>query len=53
MARRKSFILCLDGNVSPDVVKKWKDRGIEHFVLGTSSLFGKDKSYAELMAALR
>ncbi|WP_298067714.1 ribulose-phosphate 3-epimerase [uncultured Mailhella sp.] len=52
-ARRGQGVLCLDGNVGPDVVKKWKAQGVGSFVLGTSALFGKQKLYAELMADLR
>lgn len=52
-ARRQHPTLCLDGNVGPDVVRKWKTRGVQSFVLGTSALFGKNRPYAELMADLR
>lgn len=52
-ARRNKPPLCLDGNVKPEVVKKWKDQGVEQYVLGTSALFGKNRPYAEIMADLR
>lgn len=50
---RKRFVICLDGNVGPEVIEKWKHHGVEQFVLGTTSLFGKNRPYAELMATLR
>ena len=47
------YKLMIDGSCSPEVIKEYHDMGVDGFVLGTSSLFGKDKSYQELCKELR
>ncbi len=47
------FKLMIDGSCSPEVVKRLSDEGADGFILGTSALFGKEKSYKELIQELR
>ena len=45
--------IMLDGACSPERVETLSKIGVKGFILGTSSLFGKDKSYKELIKELR
>lgn len=47
------FKLMIDGHCSPDVIKELSALGADGFILGTSALFGKGKSYQELISDLR
>ena len=47
------YRLMIDGHCSPDVIRDLSSVGADGFILGTSALFRKGKSYAELIAALR
>lgn len=47
------FKITIDGACSSQVIKELSDMGCDGFVLGTSALFGKDKSYNELVKELR
>ena len=47
------YKLMIDGHCSPDVIEDLSSVGADGFILGTSALFRKGKSYAELFAALR
>ena len=47
------YRLMIDGHCSPDVIEDLSAVGADGFILGTSALFRKGKSYAELIAALR
>ena len=47
------YKLMIDGHCSPDVIEDLSSVGADGFILGTSALFRKGKSYAELIAALR
>lgn len=47
------FALMIDGACSPEVIKRTSQMGVDGFVLGTSALFGKGRSYAEIMKELR
>ena len=47
------YRLMIDGHCSPDVIEDLSSVGADGFILGTSALFRKGKSYAELIAALR
>ena len=53
----RKFQIALDGAVSPQVIAKWSAKGVEEFVLGTSSeLFGIKRNgqcYTEIMKDLR
>lgn len=47
------FKITIDGACSPERIKELSELGADGFVLGTSALFGKEKSYKELMTDLR
>lgn len=47
------FRLMIDGACSPEIIKETGALGVEGFVLGTSALFGKEQSYAEIIPELR
>lgn len=42
-----------DGACGPDKIKKYAPKGIKGFVLGTTILFGKDKSYKDILKEVR
>jgi ribulose-phosphate 3-epimerase len=48
-----NYKILIDGAVSEDVMKNLSTRGVDGFVLGTSSLFGKQKSYKELFNSFK
>ena len=50
---KDGFKVAVDGAVSAEVVAEWSARGVDEFILGTSSLFNKGCSYKEIMADLR
>ena len=45
LKQKYGFKITIDGACSPQVIKELSDRGCDGFVLGTSALFGKNKSY--------
>lgn len=47
------YQVMIDGSCSPAVIEKLSAAGVDGFVLGTSALFGKGKSYQELLSTLR
>lgn len=47
------YHIMIDGACSPDVIAKLNAKGVEGFVLGTSALFAKGRSYSEIMPELR
>lgn len=47
------FKLVIDGACSPQRIRELSSVGVDGFVLGTSSLFGKELSYAECLDNLR
>lgn len=49
---KRNFLIGIDGAVSPDVVTYWSAHGVDEFILGTSALFGKCESYADLLTRL-
>lgn len=53
LKQKYGFKITIDGACSPQVIKELSDRGCDGFVLGTSALFGKNKSYNELVKELR
>jgi ribulose-phosphate 3-epimerase len=50
---RFGFRLLIDGACSPEVIHQAASLGADGAVLGTSALFGKGRSYAEILAELR
>lgn len=53
LKQQKDFKLILDGAISPAVVTEFSKLGVDGFILGSTSLFGKSKTYAEIMGTLR
>lgn len=53
LSRRLGFKVMVDGAISPEKVKQLSEIGVTGFVLGTSSLFGKSKSYQATVEQLR
>lgn len=53
LKKKYGFHLMIDGHCSPEVIKKLSQDGADGFVLGTSALFGKERSVSELMLELR
>lgn len=47
------YKLMIDGHCSPDVIEDLSAVGADGFILGTSALFRKGKSYRELISSLR
>lgn len=52
---KKKFNLTIfvDGAISPEKIRILREKGVDGFILGTSSLFGKDKTYKDIVKALR
>ena len=46
------YKLMVDGACSPQKIQELSNKGVDGFVLGTSALFGKDKSYKEIFNEL-
>jgi ribulose-phosphate 3-epimerase len=42
-----------DGACSAERIKEFAPKGMKGFVLGTTLLFGKDKSYVEILKNIR
>ena len=53
LKKQKNFKLILDGAISPAVINEFSKIGVDGFILGTTSLFSKSKTYAEIMGNLR
>ena len=47
------YKVMIDGACSPERIKELSAIGVSGFILGTSALFGKDKSYQEICKELR
>lgn len=47
------YKVMIDGHCSPDVIEDLSGIGADGFILGSSALFRKGKTYAELMKGLR
>ena len=47
------YKVMIDGACSPEKIAMLSKIGVEGFILGTSALFGKDKSYQEICQELR
>jgi ribulose-phosphate 3-epimerase len=53
LKKQRNFNLILDGAILPAIVGEFSKIGIDGFILGTTSLFSKSKTYAEIMENLR
>ena len=47
------YDVMIDGACSPEKIHDLSKIGVKGFILGTSALFGKDKSYKEIIDELR
>lgn len=43
----------IDGHCTPEVVREMSDMGVDGFILGSSALFRKGRTYEELIRELR
>lgn len=48
-----NFKLMVDGAISPERIKQLSELGVDGFIVGTSSLFGKGQSYSEIVPKLQ
>jgi len=48
-----NFYIMVDGAISPQKVQSLSKMGVEGFILGTSSLFGKNETYTNIIKSLR
>lgn len=48
-----SFELMVDGAISEPIIQRLAKIGVDGFVLGTSTLFGKEQSYKEILDRLK
>lgn len=53
MKEEMNFKLYWDGACSLDKILEYAPRGVDGFILGTTVLFGKDKSYGEIVRDVR
>lgn len=53
LKEKYGYKIVIDGACSPNVIYELNEMGCDGFVLGTSALFGKEKSYKELIKELR
>lgn len=49
----RKYEIWLDGAVTVERIKKWSDKGVEGFILGTSSLFRKDRTFSQAMLEIK
>ena len=52
-SKKYNYQVFVDGAISPQKVNELNKKGVKGFVLGTSTLFGKDDSYTEIINKLR
>lgn len=52
-AGNNDYKVMVDGAISPEKIKELSTIGVEGFILGTSSLFGKEESYSTIINNLR
>lgn len=48
-----NFKIYWDGACSEDKIKQYAPKGVDGFVLGTTLLFGKDRSYGDILKQIR
>lgn len=53
LKKEYGFKITVDGAISPEKIKELSEIGVDGFILGTSSLFGKEKTYRYVMEELR
>lgn len=47
------FEIFLDGAVTPDRVEKWSKKGVKGYILGTATLFKKDRNFKEAIEQIK
>lgn len=53
LGKEFDFEVMVDGAISPEKVEQLGEMGVKGFILGTSSLFGKEESYETILKNLR
>lgn len=53
LSQENSFKVMVDGAISSKKIEELSKLGVDGFVLGTSALFGKEQSYAEIIRDLK
>lgn len=53
LKKQYGFKVMIDGACSPERIQTLSQKGVDGFILGTSALFGKEKSYQEIIKTLR
>lgn len=53
LKKEMDFELFWDGACGADKIEKFAPRGVDGFVLGTTLLFGKERSYADILKDIR
>lgn len=53
LKKKHKFQVIMDGAISPAVVEEFSKLGVDGYILGTTTLFMKSQSYAEIMSDLR
>ena len=53
LKQRFGYKLMIDGHCSPEIVAELSEQGVDGFILGTSALFRKGRTYSELIRELR
>ncbi|QAS31480.1 ribulose-phosphate 3-epimerase (plasmid) [Lactiplantibacillus plantarum] len=53
LKERNHFKINVDGAISPKRISQLSQHGVDNFVVGTSSLFGKDKPYVDIIPELK
>ncbi|HBF6777139.1 TPA: ribulose-phosphate 3-epimerase [Clostridioides difficile] len=47
------YEIMVDGAISPERINKLSEKGVTGFVLGTSTLFGKERNYKEIISEIK
>lgn len=53
LQKKYNYQIMVDGAISPERIEKLSATGVKGFILGTSSLFGKDKDFKTILSELR
>ena len=53
LSENYNYDVMVDGAIAPDKVESLSEKGVKGFILGTSSLFGKEESYETILQKLR
>lgn len=53
LKKELEFDIYWDGACSADKIQEFAPKGVDGFVLGTTLLFGKEKSYGEILHDIR